>query len=91
MTPETDNLQSLPVLPLKNTVLLPHLFMPLSAGRPTSVAAVEAALQTEEKALVLIAQRDASVEQPGLDGLYAIGVRGVTSPSPSVKNVVPLR
>ena len=51
MNPET-NVQTLPVLPLKNTVLFPHLFMPLSVGRPSSLAAVEAALATEEKTFV---------------------------------------
>ncbi|HZY86780.1 MAG TPA: LON peptidase substrate-binding domain-containing protein, partial [Gemmataceae bacterium] len=50
----------LPVLPLKNTVLLPYLFMPLSVGRPNSLAAVEAALATEEKTFVVTAQRDAA-------------------------------
>jgi len=37
----------LPLLPLKNTVLFPYLFIPLSVGRPQSLAAVEAALATE--------------------------------------------
>ena len=60
MTPETTNLVSLPVLPLKNSVLFPHLFMPLSVGRANSMAAVDAALSGEDKALVLIAQKDAS-------------------------------
>ena len=36
--------QVLPVLPLKNTVLFPTLFLPLNVGRPNSVAAIEAAL-----------------------------------------------
>ena len=39
----------LPVLPIKNTVLFPYIHMPFSVGRPTSVAALEAALTTEEK------------------------------------------
>src|SRR5262249_37596496 len=55
----------------------PRLFLPLNAGRPASVAAVEAALANEEKTLVLIAQRDASVEQPGADDLFPVGTRGV--------------
>ena len=71
----------LPILPLKNTVLFPQLFMPLSVGRPQSVAAVEAALATEEKAFVVVAQRDASVEQPGLDDLYTVGTRAVVKKS----------
>jgi ATP-dependent Lon protease len=73
----TSVLHTLPVLPLKNTVLYPYLFVPLSAGRPGSVAAVEAALATEDKTIVLLAQRDASVDQPGSDDLYTIGTRGV--------------
>ncbi len=68
---------SLPVLPLKNTVLLPYMFMPLSVGRPASRAAVEAALTTEEKALLIVAQRDAANEQPGLSDLLPVGVRAV--------------
>jgi ATP-dependent Lon protease len=73
----TSTGQSLPVLALKNTVLFPHLFLPLSAGRSTSVAAVEAAMASEDKALVFLTQRDASVEQPKADELYTIGTRGV--------------
>src|SRR5262249_40617864 len=68
---------TLPVLPLKNTVLFPHLFMPLAAGRPASVAAVEAALAGEEKTLILLAQRDGNVEQPAADQLYTVGTRAV--------------
>ena len=80
MNPEvnSDVLHTLPVLPLKNTVLFPDLFVPLTAGRPGSVAAVEAALTREDKTVVLLTQRDASVEQPGADDLYTIGTRGVT-------------
>jgi ATP-dependent Lon protease len=73
----TDNVAVLPVLPLKNTVLFPHLFMPLAVGRPNSMAAIEAVLSTEEKSFVVAAQRDGSNEQPGLDDLYSIGTRAV--------------
>jgi ATP-dependent Lon protease len=73
----TDNVVVLPVLPLKNTVLFPHLFMPLAVGRPNSMAAIEAVLGTEEKTFVVAAQRDGSNEQPGLDDLYSIGTRAV--------------
>jgi len=77
MSTENDNLPTLPLLPLKNTVLFPYMFMPLSAGRPSSVAAVEAALANEEKALVVFAQRDAALDQPGQDDLFPIGTRAV--------------
>ena len=46
-----EDLRHLPVLPIKNTVLFPHLVMPLAAGRPASRAAVEAALASEEDRL----------------------------------------
>jgi len=67
----------LPLLPLKSTVLFPHLFMPLSVGRPASLAAVEAALGTEEKTLIVVAQKDGNQDQPGLDDLYQVGTRAI--------------
>src|SRR5579862_5500233 len=70
-------IQVLPVLALKNTVLFPYLLMPLSVGRPTSLAAVESALATEEKEIVLFAQRDASVESPKQDDLYTVGTKAI--------------
>ena len=68
-----NDFQVLPALPLKNTVLFPGLMLPLSVGRENSLQAVEAALKTEEKEIVLVAQRDAQVEAPGQDDLYMIG------------------
>jgi ATP-dependent Lon protease len=73
----SEHTRSLPLLPLKNSVLFPHLIMPLSVGRPASVAAVEAALATEEKEIVIVAQRDSSVESPGLADLYQVGTKAV--------------
>ncbi|HEY7210331.1 MAG TPA: endopeptidase La [Bryobacteraceae bacterium] len=69
--------QVLPALPLKNTILFPGLLLPLSVGRESSLKAVEAALNTEEKEIILIAQRDAQVEIPGQDDLYTIGTKAV--------------
>jgi ATP-dependent Lon protease len=90
VTPETDNLMSLPVLPLKNTVLLPYLFMPLSVGRPTTLAAVEAALAGEEKTLVLFAQKDASNDAPGEADLYTVGTRAIVKKMARGENTVEL-
>jgi ATP-dependent Lon protease len=67
----------LPVLPLKNAVLFPYLLMPLSAGRPGSIAAVEAALATESKEVLVFTQRDPNVDNPSSDDLYPIGVKAV--------------
>ncbi|MDQ2773684.1 MAG: endopeptidase La [Acidobacteriota bacterium] len=69
--------QVLPALPLKNTILFPGLLLPLSVGRENSLKAVEAALKTEEKEIILIAQRDAQVEAPERDDLYTIGTKAV--------------
>ena len=68
---------TLPVIPMKNTALLPHLMMPLSVGRSRSVAAVDAALATEDKEIAVISQRDSNVENPDQAGLYSYGTKAV--------------
>jgi ATP-dependent Lon protease len=86
--------QSLPALPLKNTVLFPGLLLPLSVGRESSMAAVQAALNTEEKEIILIAQRDAQVDSPEQDDLYTIGTKAVirksSRPSDGVMEILVL-
>ncbi len=77
MAKTNSEFQSLPALPLKNTVLFPGLLLPLSVGRESSIAAVQAALNTEEKEVILIAQRDAQVDNPQQDDLYTIGTKAV--------------
>src|SRR4030081_3606881 len=47
----------IPVLPLQNTTLFPETMVPLAAGRPASIAAVEAALSSEEKLLACVSVR----------------------------------
>src|SRR5439155_24586285 len=90
MTPVTEAVAVLPVLPLKNTVLFPGLFMPLSVGRPGSLAAIEAALATEEKTFLVAAQRDVAVEQPTLSDLYAVGTRAVVKKMARGEGVIEL-
>ena len=70
-------ISTLPLLPLKNSVLFPGLLMPLSVGRPGSIAAVENALGTEEKEIVVVTQRDPNVDAPTANDLYTIGTRAV--------------
>jgi ATP-dependent Lon protease len=72
-----ETILTLPLLPMKNTALFPHLLMPLSVGRPRSVAAVEAALASESKEIVIVSQRDSSVEDPDQHDLYTYGTRAV--------------
>jgi ATP-dependent Lon protease len=74
---DQDNLSTLPVLPIKNTVLFPYLVMPLAVGRPASRAAVEAALATEDKTLLIVAQKNDAVEEPKQEDLFSIGTRAV--------------
>jgi len=68
-------IRTLPLLALKNSALYPGLMMPLSVGRKGSIAAVEAALASEGKELVVVAQRDATVEAPHASDLYTVGTR----------------
>jgi ATP-dependent Lon protease len=68
---------TLPVLPIKRTVLFPGVLMPVTVGRERSVAAVNAALRTEEKMVLVVAQRDAATENPGLEDLYTIGTKAI--------------
>jgi ATP-dependent Lon protease len=72
-----SNFQTLPALPLKNTILFPGLLLPLSVGRDSSLKAVQGALNTEEKEIILIAQRDPQAENPEQDDLYTIGTKAV--------------
>lgn len=68
---------TLPVLPIKRTVLFPGILMPVTVGRERSVAAVNAALKTEDKTILVVAQRDPGKENPGLDDLYTIGTKAI--------------
>jgi ATP-dependent Lon protease len=68
---------TLPVLPIKRTVLFPGILMPVTVGRERSVAAVNAALKTEDKMILVVAQRDPAKENPGLDDLYTIGTKAI--------------
>ena len=68
---------TLPVLPIKRTVLFPGIMMPLTVRRARSIAAVEAALKTEEKTILVVAQRDPLTDEPRLDDLFTIGTKAI--------------
>jgi ATP-dependent Lon protease len=72
-----DETRLLPVLPIRSTVLYPLLVMPLSVGREGSVAAVEAAVDAEDKALLVVAQRSPEIEEPALGDLFPVGTEAV--------------
>jgi ATP-dependent Lon protease len=66
---------ALPVLPLKNVVLYPQLVVPLSVGRESSRAAVETAIRDFDGEMIMVAQKDSSVESPAPGDLYQYGTR----------------
>ena len=70
-------LATLPILPVKRTVLFPGVMMPLTIGRERSIATVNAATKTEEKIVVVVAQRDPQIEEPTLPDLYSIGTKAI--------------
>jgi ATP-dependent Lon protease len=74
---QAQQIETLPLLPIKNMVMFPFLVTPLSVGRPASRAAVDAAVASEEKQIVIVAQRDATVEEPQQNDFYTIGTRAV--------------
>src|SRR5262245_38935935 len=73
----SEQIEKLPVLPIKNNVLFPGLLMPLTAGRPTSIAAIDAALASEDKEILVITQREMGVEAPGANDFYSFGTKGI--------------
>jgi ATP-dependent Lon protease len=64
--------QTLPVLPLRGTVIFPGLTQPIAAGRPSTLRAIEAALKGD-RLVFAVAQRD-NTEEPTADILYSMGV-----------------
>jgi ATP-dependent Lon protease len=65
--------EHLPVLPLHQGVLFPELTVPLLVSRPDHIKLIDEAL-VKDRALVAVAQRDNTVEKPGLVDLYRVGV-----------------
>nr|WP_086931459.1 endopeptidase La [Agarilytica rhodophyticola] len=62
----------IPLLPLRDVVVYPHMVIPLFVGRAKSIAALERAM-ADDKQVLLVAQKHASVDEPGKDDLYACG------------------
>jgi ATP-dependent Lon protease len=62
----------LPLLPLRDVVVFPHMVIPLFVGRSKSICALETAMD-EGKQILLVAQRSASKDEPSAEDLYAVG------------------
>ncbi|PCK07821.1 MAG: endopeptidase La [Alteromonadaceae bacterium] len=63
---------SIPLLPLRDVVVYPHMVIPLFVGRAKSISALERAM-ADDKQVLLVAQKHASVDEPNKDDLYAYG------------------
>jgi ATP-dependent Lon protease len=67
-----DQLQVMPVLPLRDVVVYPYMVIPLFVGRDKSIRALEAAME-DDKQILLAAQKNASQDEPEPEDLYRIG------------------
>jgi len=65
--------EHLPVLPLHQGVLFPEITVPLLVSRPDHIKLIDEAL-VKDRAVVAVAQRDNTLEKPGLVDLYRVGV-----------------
>ena len=74
---DEGTITSLPVVPVKRTVLFPETLVPFTIGRTRSIAAVEAAMNSEDKAILFSAQRDSEQEDPKFEDLYQIGTKAL--------------
>ncbi|MDG6349168.1 endopeptidase La [Luteimonas sp. 8-5] len=64
--------QVIPVLPLRDVVVFPHMVIPLFVGRDKSIRALELAMETDKR-IALVAQKSPETDDPGAGDLYAIG------------------
>ncbi|MCT7942565.1 MULTISPECIES: endopeptidase La [Shewanella] len=72
MTQEREAHIELPVLPLRDVVVYPHMVIPLFVGREKSIRCLESAME-QDKQILLVAQRDADLDEPTKDDIFDIG------------------
>jgi len=70
----SSSVSHLPVIPLRGIVPFPGMMLPLLVGRDSTLAALEEAQRSDERMVVMVAQRDEEVEDPTPDQLYNYGV-----------------
>jgi len=70
--PLIEDPATLPLLPLRDVVVFPHMVIPLFVGRPKSIKALEAAMEAGRQ-IMLVAQRAAGKDEPKADDMFAIG------------------
>jgi len=71
-TSKLTELTTLPLLPLRDVVVFPHMVIPLFVGRPKSIKALEAAME-QGKSIMLAAQKAAAKDEPSAADIYEIG------------------
>ncbi len=69
---QSDEPVELPLLPLRDVVVFPHMVIPLFVGRPKSIKALEVAMEAG-KSILLVAQKSAAKDEPEAEDLYGIG------------------
>src|SRR5882672_3170000 len=67
-----SEMTTLPLLPLRDVVVFPHMVIPLFVGRPKSIKALEAAMESG-KNIMLVAQKNAAKDEPAAEDIYSIG------------------
>ena len=72
MNPERSERIEIPVLPLRDVVVYPHMVIPLFVGRAKSIRCLEAAMDHDKK-IMLVAQKEASTDEPGVNDLFTVG------------------
>ena len=72
MADTAPKLTTVPVLPLRDVVVYPHVVNPLFVGREKSIQALDAAMKADKR-IVLVAQRDSDVDDPKPGDLYGFG------------------
>jgi ATP-dependent Lon protease len=72
MAQSSDQTLTLPLLPLRDVVVYPQMVIPLFVGREKSIRALETAME-HDKRVLLVAQREAAHDDPGVDDLFSIG------------------
>jgi ATP-dependent Lon protease len=89
---KVDVIETLPMVPLRDVVVFPHMMIPFVIGRPSSIKALEYAL-VKGKRIFLSAQHDATRDSPGPDEIYTLGtlcniVQSLKLPDGNVKVLV---
>ncbi|MBT2748539.1 endopeptidase La [Lysobacter sp. ISL-50] len=72
MTESSAESMTLPVLPLRDVVVFPHMVIPLFVGRDKSIRALDQAMESDKR-ILLVAQKSAETDDPGAEDLYEIG------------------